>query len=185
MAARGGPAGDRESRRRDGHLDQTDAEREADLAMRAFPGQPGEREQLRDGVVPAALHEPVERWTGTDLSHVRLDTHVRPVSGRGAGWRHRRHVGRHGVHGRGGSRPGRHPLRPPSPPARARPCGSVRELPAGPGGPPRSRAPRTRVLRGRRDVEGRLRAPADGQTIVARRGILPPRRVRSPGRNRT
>lgn len=79
MAASGGPAGDRESRRRDGHLDQTDAEREADLAMRVFPGQPGEREPLRDGAVPAVLREPVERWTGTDLSHVHIDTHTDPA----------------------------------------------------------------------------------------------------------
>lgn len=79
MGASAGPAGDRQPRRRGGGLDRTDAERDADLAMRALTAETGQPERLRDGAVPASLRDPVERWTGTDLSHVRLDTHSDPA----------------------------------------------------------------------------------------------------------
>lgn len=77
MVASAGPAGDR--RRRGGHLDRADAEREADLAMRAFAEQGPEPLPVQDGAVPSTLRDPIERWTGVDLSHVRIDTHADPA----------------------------------------------------------------------------------------------------------
>jgi len=73
----GAETGD-ETPRRKRPRDREDAERQAHEAADVVRLGGAAGAALADGAVPEAVRAPVEAWTGTDLSHVRLDTNTDP-----------------------------------------------------------------------------------------------------------
>lgn len=74
----GAETGDELPRRKRPPCDRDEAERSAQEAMNAVRLGDAAASTLHDGAVPEQLRAPVEEWTGTDLSHVRLDTTTDP-----------------------------------------------------------------------------------------------------------